>query len=112
MCLPNFKHTSLRYQKDIIVRILTNTSKESTETLYERLQRIGLELDSPADICTSLTATAEYVRAERLEPYYILSDDACKEFPPAISDANKCTAVVVGLAPEQFNYNRLNTAFK
>lgn len=69
-------------------------------------------MDGPGDICTSLTATAEYVKAERLEPYYILSDDACTEFPPAISDANKCTAVVVGLAPEQFNYNRMNTAFK
>lgn len=112
MCLTKLQTLSLRHQKGIIVRILTNTSKESTKTLYERLQRIGLQLNGPTDICTSLTATAEYVRAERLEPYYILSDDAATEFPAAVSDASKCTAVVVGLAPEQFNYDRMNTAFK
>uniref|UniRef100_A0A1B0C946 Phospholysine phosphohistidine inorganic pyrophosphate phosphatase n=1 Tax=Lutzomyia longipalpis TaxID=7200 RepID=A0A1B0C946_LUTLO len=61
------------------------------------------------EIYSSLSAAAEYVRKHQLNPLYLLSQDALKDFPEG--DKEKLDSVVVGLAPEEFHYEQLNRAF-
>lgn len=62
------------------------------------------------EIYTSLAATKSYLQKHDLRPLCLLSDDALREFDDI--DKNDPNAVVVGLAPEQFSYNKLNSAFR
>lgn len=99
-------------QTGIQIRFVTNTTKESGQTLLNRLTTIGFRIQA-AEIYSSLSAAAQYVRNTGLKnPFYMLSDDARTEFPVA-TDANDFDAVVVGLAPaEQYSYDRLTHAFR
>uniref|UniRef100_A0A182W9B6 STAS domain-containing protein n=1 Tax=Anopheles minimus TaxID=112268 RepID=A0A182W9B6_9DIPT len=92
------------------VKFVTNTTKESVGSLFDRLRKIGFELERE-EIYGSLAAAAEYVRKNKLNPYYLLTDDARNDMPP--NDPTRPTdAVVVGLAPERFCYEHLNEAFR
>lgn len=94
---------------NIPIRFITNTTKESTETLHKTLRRIGFELDLE-EIYSSLSAARDYVIKKELRPLYLLTTDACNGFPQ--TDDGHHNAVVVGLAPEMFNYETMNRAFK
>lgn len=73
---------------------------------------------------TSLSAAVQYVQANKLKPFYLLTEDAKKDFAEqatAAADDKHMTAadgghaenaVVVGLAPEKFTYAHLNDAFR
>lgn len=89
---------------------MTNTTKESTKSLYERLCKIGFKLEQN-EIYSSLSATVNYVSKNKLNPFYILTKDALQDFP-TINDSSDFDSVVIGLAPEEMNYNNLNTAFR
>lgn len=93
----------------VLVKFVTNTTKDSKATLHERLCRIGFQLDA-SEIYSSLSAAVSYVENERLNPYYILSEDARQDFPPEDTRRYK-DSVVIGLAPKAFNYDQLNEAF-
>ncbi|XP_059613619.1 haloacid dehalogenase-like hydrolase domain-containing protein 2 isoform X2 [Phlebotomus argentipes] len=93
---------------EALKKFVTNTTKESGQTLHRRLVRIGFELD-PEEIYSSLSAASDYVKKNQLNPLYLLSQDAQKDFPPV--DKEKLDSVVVGLAPEEFHYEQLNRAF-
>ncbi|TNN86368.1 Haloacid dehalogenase-like hydrolase domain-containing protein 2 [Liparis tanakae] len=69
-------------QAAVAVKFVTNTTKESKRNLLERLHRLNFDLQEK-EIFTSLSI-------ETSEP----------------------NAVVVGLAPDHFNYQTLNTAFR
>lgn len=88
---------------------MTNTTKESGQTLYERLVHIGFQLDRN-EIYSSLSAAASYVRQHDLRPMYLLTEDARRDFPDA-SEGSVENAVVVGLAPKAFDYAHMNRAF-
>nr|XP_040235253.2 haloacid dehalogenase-like hydrolase domain-containing protein 2 [Anopheles coluzzii] len=97
-------------QHGVQVKFVTNTTKESVGSLYDRLRKIGFELQRD-EIYGSLGATAEYVRRNNLNPYYLLTDDARTDMPP--NDPERALdSVVVGLAPERFCYEHLNEAFR
>lgn len=84
---------------------------------------------------TSLSAAVEYVKSNDLKPFYLLTEDAKKDFagqttenPSTATTATKTTAapplnddgdddgnenaVVVGLAPDKFVYETINKAFR
>lgn len=94
----------------VSVKFVTNTTKESVGSLHDRLLKIGFELDR-AEIYGSLTAASNYVTSNGLNPYYILTDDARKDFPENDSSRGH-DSVVVGLAPERFSYEYINEAFR
>uniref|UniRef100_A0A1Q3FIR1 Haloacid dehalogenase-like hydrolase domain-containing protein 2 n=1 Tax=Culex tarsalis TaxID=7177 RepID=A0A1Q3FIR1_CULTA len=94
----------------VAVKFVTNTTKESVGSLYDRLVAIGFQLDR-SEIYGSLTAAANYVKSNALNPYYILTDDARKDFPVGDSSRGH-DSVVVGLAPERFSYEYINAAFR
>lgn len=95
-------------QINLHIKFVTNTTKESKETLYNRLKNIGFELEK-SEIYSSLSAASDYVQKNNLNPFYVVSKDARKDFP--LGDETSYDSVVVGLAPTEFNYENLNKAF-
>lgn len=93
----------------ICIKFVTNTTKESKNTLYQRLVKIGFHLEKD-EIFSSLSATNNYVCKNNLNPFYLVSDDARQDFPP--TSERPLDSVVVGLASEAFNYEKLNEAFR
>ncbi|EDV31165.2 uncharacterized protein Dana_GF15224 [Drosophila ananassae] len=93
----------------VAVKFVTNTTKESKATLHDRLCKMGFEVDR-SEIYSSLSAAVAYVESGKLNPYYLLSEDARKDFPPEDTE-RYLNSVVVGLAPKEFNYEKMNKAF-
>ncbi|KAM8716493.1 hypothetical protein ACLKA7_003381 [Drosophila subpalustris] len=93
----------------VSVKFVTNTTKDSKKTLHERLTKIGFKLEA-TEIYSSLSAAVTFVTNEKLNPFYLLTDDARQDFPD--EDKNRALdSVVVGLAPNAFNYEHMNKAF-
>lgn len=90
------------------MKFVTNTTKESSESLMKRLVKIGFKV-SQDEIHSSLKAASNYVMENSLNPFYLISDDASKDFPKASENHD---SVVIGLAPDKFNYDNINKAFK
>ncbi|XP_075145270.1 haloacid dehalogenase-like hydrolase domain-containing protein 2 [Haematobia irritans] len=96
-------------ESGILIKFVTNTTKESRQTLLNRLRDIGFKLEKE-EIHSSLSAAVEYVKREKLNPFYLVSKDARTDFPEN-DDQKPLDAVAVGLAPEEFHYENLNKAF-
>ncbi|XP_068218808.1 haloacid dehalogenase-like hydrolase domain-containing protein 2 [Palaemon carinicauda] len=94
---------------DVKIKFVTNTTKESKRLLHQRLTRIGFDI-SESEVFTSLTAARQLVDSRNLQPYMLIADAAKEDF----SDINceKPNAVLVGLAPEKFDYDHLTAAFR
>lgn len=103
----------MRANPDLTVRFVTNTTKESKETLLGRLRGCGFADIRKSDMFTSLSAAEHYVRTNKLRPLYLLTDDARRDFADAETvEPGTEDSVVVGLSPEQFHYEKLNDAFR
>lgn len=75
----------------------------------ERLTSIGFDI-KPEEVFTSLSAARKLVNQRNLRPMLLLASDAMKDFQGI--DCNNPDVVVVGLAPDFFNYEKLNKAFR
>lgn len=91
------------------LRFISNTTKESKQTLVNRLNNLGLPADS-SEVFTSLIAAKQYVKGHNLRPWLMLEEDAKLDFSDL--DTENPNAVVVGLAPSNFNYQSMNQAFQ
>ncbi|XP_046401465.1 haloacid dehalogenase-like hydrolase domain-containing protein 2 [Ischnura elegans] len=99
-----------RLQKaGLAVRFVTNTTKESRSLLLSRLTNMGFNI-KPEEVFTSLLAARTLVETLKVRPLLFLEDEALEDFV-GIDTANP-NAVVVGLAPSMFQYNKLNEAFR
>lgn len=67
---------------------------------------------------TSLSAAVQFVQSNQLKPFYLLSEDAKRDFIPnyemnrtqeVVGDED---SVVVGLAPDKFEYESMTKAFR
>ncbi|XP_042877540.1 haloacid dehalogenase-like hydrolase domain-containing protein 2 [Penaeus japonicus] len=94
---------------DIKIKFVTNTTKESKRKLHERLSRIGFDIEKE-EIFTSLTAARQLIDKRNLRPYMLIADAAKEEFNDLPSE--NLNSVLVGLAPEKFDYEHLTAAFK
>ncbi|XP_054153459.1 haloacid dehalogenase-like hydrolase domain-containing protein 2 [Oppia nitens] len=95
------------------LRFVTNTTKESQNYLYNRLKSIGFDIRKE-EIFTSLLAAKELVKKLKLKPYLMLADEAKEDFediPCVQTEHEDGNGVVIGLAPNRFNYESMNTAF-
>lgn len=71
---------------------------------------------------TSLSAAVQFVKSNQLKPFYLLSEDAKRDFianyeSSATNNNNNEVmgdedSVVVGLAPDKFEYESMNKAFR
>lgn len=96
-------------QNGIAVRFITNSTKISKSRLHAKLNRLGFEINLD-EIFTSLTAARRLIEVENLRPFCLLQDEAKEDFDGLdMSDPN---AIVMGLAPDAMNYDRLNQAFR
>ena len=96
-------------ESGVTVRFVTNTTKESKGTLVKRLTGIGFDIKAE-EVFTSLTAARRLIDQRSLRPMLLLQSDAIEDFKGV--DVNDPNAVVVGLAPDCFNYEILNKAFR
>uniref|UniRef100_A0A8C1QIR5 Haloacid dehalogenase-like hydrolase domain containing 2 n=1 Tax=Cyprinus carpio TaxID=7962 RepID=A0A8C1QIR5_CYPCA len=82
----------------VAVKFVTNTTKECKRTLFERLHWLNFDLQEQ-EIFTSLTAARNLLEQRAVQDFTGLET----------LDPN---AVVIGLAPDHFNYQTLNKAFR
>ncbi|XP_037547812.1 haloacid dehalogenase-like hydrolase domain-containing protein 2 [Nematolebias whitei] len=93
----------------VSVKFVTNTTKESKRNLLERLQRLNFDLQEE-EIFTSLSAARSLIEQKQHRPLLLVEDGALEDFTGI--DTSEPNAVVVGLAPDHFNYQTLNKAFR
>ena len=91
------------------LRFITNTTKESKHSLFDRLKKIGFDIHLD-EVFTSLTAARKKVEQESLRPLLLLEESAKEDFE-GVSGENP-DSVVVGLAPSMFDYQHMNKAFR
>ncbi|KAI7869598.1 haloacid dehalogenase-like hydrolase domain-containing 2 [Mucor mucedo] len=96
-------------KSNIPFRFATNTTKVSTKQLVEKLSGLGFQVEDK-DVFTSLSACRDMIICKQLRPMLLMEDGAMEEF--AGIDTYKPNAVVVGLAPSKFHYEKLNEAFR
>ncbi|XP_060092179.1 haloacid dehalogenase-like hydrolase domain-containing protein 2 [Heteronotia binoei] len=93
----------------VTIRFVTNTTKECKKDLLERLKK--LDFDIPEDeIFTSLTAARNLLEEKRVRPLLLVEESALRDFRGL--DTSDPNAVVIGLAPEHFNYQTMNKVFR
>ncbi|XP_063814732.1 haloacid dehalogenase-like hydrolase domain-containing protein 2 isoform X2 [Pseudophryne corroboree] len=102
---------ALRRLRDapVVIRFVTNTTKECKRTLLERLRRLHFDIDED-EIFTSLTAARNLVEQSSVRPMLLVDDSALPDFQGIATD--NPNAVLIGLAPEHFNYQTMNKAFR
>ncbi|KAJ1982706.1 hypothetical protein H4R34_001614 [Dimargaris verticillata] len=89
---------------------------KSTHQLHHRLASLGFRV-KPEELFTSLSAAKQLVHSQRLNPLLFLTDSAKAEFnadrslPLSSPTQRPYDAVVVGLSPQDFHYDKLNEAF-
>uniref|UniRef100_A0A0C9SBW1 Haloacid dehalogenase-like hydrolase domain-containing protein 2 n=1 Tax=Amblyomma americanum TaxID=6943 RepID=A0A0C9SBW1_AMBAM len=93
----------------IKIKFVTNTTKESRRLLHERLVSLGFKI-SLDEIFSSLTAARAFIEIRKLRPHLMVADAAVEEFQGL--DTKQPNAVLVGLAPEKFDYSPMNEAFR
>uniref|UniRef100_A0A069DRF4 Haloacid dehalogenase-like hydrolase domain-containing protein 2 n=1 Tax=Panstrongylus megistus TaxID=65343 RepID=A0A069DRF4_9HEMI len=98
-------------QCNLKIKFVTNTTKESRRNLHERLLKIGFQINVD-EIYTSLWAAREFIKKEQLNNPMLLVDDNALEDLEVSNKDGEHDAVVVGLAPKQFNRATLNKAFR
>ena len=89
---------------------MTNTTKESKNILHQRLKKLGFDIKEE-EIFSSLCAAKETIIKRKLNPLLLLDSAAMEEFQD-LAKPGELDAVVIGLAPEKFNYDNLNRAFR
>uniref|UniRef100_A0A3P9KIH7 Haloacid dehalogenase-like hydrolase domain-containing protein 2 n=1 Tax=Oryzias latipes TaxID=8090 RepID=A0A3P9KIH7_ORYLA len=93
----------------VTVKFVTNTTKESKRNLLERLHRLNFDVQEN-EIFTSLSAARSLIEQKNHRPLLLVEDSALEDFTGI--DTSEPNAVVIGLAPEHFNYQTLNKAFR
>lgn len=102
------------HQLGISVRFLTNTTKMSSVDLLDQLRRIGFEEDSipPDSILTSTRAARDYLLRHHLRPLCLVEESLLADLVGVERNEEDPNCILIGLAPDEFNYQRLNQAFR
>ncbi|XP_015590204.1 haloacid dehalogenase-like hydrolase domain-containing protein 2 [Cephus cinctus] len=95
---------------NLLIKFVTNTTKESKSILYNRLKNLGFDIKKD-EIFSSLAAARETIISRQLNPQLLLDSNAMEDFEDLIKEGIP-NAVVVGLAPDKFHYEELNKAFR
>lgn len=73
LCFSRLRATS------VMVRFVTNTTKESKQDLLERLKKLEFDI-SEDEIFTSLTAARNLVEQKQVRPMLLVDDRALPDF--------------------------------
>jgi HAD superfamily hydrolase (TIGR01458 family) len=91
------------------MRFLTNTTRRTPAAMLEKLNKMGFYV-TQQELFTALDATKSYIQNQNGTVYTLLTDEADRWFSELKSD--KPDFVVVGDAHLNFDYPRLNGAFR
>ena len=91
------------------IRFLTNTTQKTGKEVYLKLKELGF-LVNKEEIITALDVTKHMLEDEKSNAYFLLKDDVIDCFS-SLSDY-PLRYVVVGDAQDNFNYLKLNRAFR
>ncbi|CAD5211443.1 unnamed protein product [Bursaphelenchus xylophilus] len=97
--------------EEIAVKFVTNTTKESTRILMERLARCGFKNLQKSQFFTSLSAARQLIDQRKLKPLLMVDDAAMEEFSGIVQNG-EMNSVLIALSPGHFNYHHMNTAFR
>lgn len=113
LAVPGAQEALRRLQdSQLQVKFVTNTTKESKRRLFQNLTTLGFPVKQE-DFVTSLSAAHDLVKKWQLKPMLIIDDAAMGEFEDVRpADDAELDSVVVGLAPDLFNYETLTKAFR
>jgi HAD superfamily hydrolase (TIGR01458 family) len=93
-------------------RFITNTTIYSRQSMCERLQALGFDVEVE-ELFTATYAAAKYLREQNATSYYpLLLPDAQLEFAGLDVDEEQPEFVVVGDLGASFNFLRLNKAMQ
>ena len=98
-----------RIKKHYPIRFLTNTTQRSGAQVVEKLQTLGFAIE-PSEVITALDVTKMLLEREGCGASFLLTDAATGFFDDL--PAQPCRYVVVGDAQENFDYARMNRAFR
>ena len=93
------------------IKFVTNTTKESKRILHDRLTKLGFDIKKD-EIFSSLAAAREVVKNRKLNPLFLIDNAAMEDFEDLVDSNSSPNAVLVGLAPDKFEYSHLNEAFR
>lgn len=95
-----------------MIKFVTNTTKESRNFLFTRLINLGFSINRE-QIFSSLSAARALLIKRQLKPLLLVSPEALEDFQDVTCPKDAAPdAVVIGLAPSEFHYERLNDAFR
>lgn len=98
--------------RGIPYRFITNTTIYCRQTLVERLQAMGFQIQIE-ELFTATYAAARYLREQNAQSYYpLLLPDAQQEFAGLDVNEEKPEFVVMGDMGANFTYPRLNKALQ
>ncbi|EDQ92934.1 uncharacterized protein MONBRDRAFT_13731, partial [Monosiga brevicollis MX1] len=107
--LPGAIDALARLKQNYTVRLVTNTSKESQRAIYERLTTLGFAVE-PSEVFTSLAATRALLLRDQRRCFFIIPPATEEDFADVPRDSPD--TVVLGLAPDSFDYATLDTGFQ
>ena len=93
------------------IRFATNTTRRAPCTILSKLSKMGFEIKEE-ELFTALAAVKKLVLKENAKVYTLLTQDASDYFGNLSSIDGDIKYVVVGDAAENFNYAKLNNAFR
>ncbi len=99
-------------EREIIIRILTNSTLKSRRYCAEKLNRMGFSLDE-SEVITASFATAKYLKT--LHPrscWVMLKGEGLEEFKDFNHDTENPEYVVMGDFRDDFNFQNMNKALK
>jgi len=101
-------------KKGYIIRFVSNTTRKSRVTIEARLQALGFDTGKE-EIFTPSVAAINYIKGTGKERCHLLTTlDLHSEFGEAglVNQDNEVDWVVIGDAGNNFNYERINLAFR
>eukprot|EP00963_Diacronema_lutheri_P013951 scaffold2848_cov352-Pavlova_lutheri.AAC.42 len=105
---------ALRRLRESHVQVVfaSNSSKESSATLADKLVRMGLQVGSE-EVYTALEVAKDYVQKKQLRPRLFLQRQAKRWFEEGMElNHEDADAVVLGLDIEVLSYTNINQAFR
>ena len=107
--IPSAEDAISVLQKKYPMRFLTNTTRKTPLAMVEKLNHLGFSVKME-ELFTALDATKVYITSQNGSVYTVLTDESDTWFNDLKSE--KPDFVVIGDAYLNFNYTRLNEAFK
>lgn len=109
--VPGAKEALRTLRDDFTVRFVTNSTRRPPDAIRQKLLRMGFEVEE-RELFTALAAAKALVKEAQGKAVTILTEEAEKYFAQLHCIDTAAPFVVVGDAGENFNYPRMNRAFR